>query len=126
MATIVNATIRDPSGNPLQGARVIARLSAVEYWNGVLVPQSVYAETGANGTCSLSLWPNSLGTHGTTYTISIQHPFVRPSLTYPNITVPDTVSLTLNQLLGETGGAIEAGNWDDTEVWSDNLMWTEQ
>ena len=96
MAVIINATILDPSGQPLFGARVIAALSGAALSAGVVVPMVVEAETGALGTCSLSLWPN---TSGTSYEIRIQHAMLRPSLAWSGVTVPNVESLRWSSCL---------------------------
>lgn len=121
--TLVTATIRDPSGALLAGARIICRLSAQEYDGGLVVPILTYAETNSAGVATFALWPNSRGTLLTTYTIRVQHPFMRPSLEWKDIVVPDMESITLQALL--TGTTPDLVLWDDTEIWDDTSQWAE-
>lgn len=116
----VLATIYNASGLPIQGAQVTATLSAQEIDGGMVVPTSVSAITGAAGTCTLALWPNSRGSLGSTYTISVKLDAQGSAvITASGIAVPADVSANLEDLIEQ--GATEAvpGVSPATAYWLD-------
>ena len=58
-------------GAPDVGATVSATLNQFEVYNGYIVPKLVSGTTNVNGLVVLNLWPNSLGSTGSVYTIKI-------------------------------------------------------
>ena len=64
---------QDQTGAPLAGGRFKATLDRVERFDGFLVPQDVTGIADADGVCVLNLWPNSLGTAGSTYRVRAWH-----------------------------------------------------
>lgn len=69
----VTARIHDQEGAPVQGARIVMRLSTVERYAGLVVPAETTAVTDASGVAVLQVWPNALGTQGSEYVVSITH-----------------------------------------------------
>lgn len=67
----VTCTWTETDDTPIVGAEVIAKLSKVEIYEGVVVPTRHRAVTDENGQCVFDLWPNELGGAGTTYRISL-------------------------------------------------------
>ncbi|MFK4765114.1 hypothetical protein ACI3L3_10110 [Desulfobaculum sp. SPO524] len=72
-APTVAVTIRASTddGQPMAGARVIARLTAVERYQGFVVPKLIEGVTDAAGVCVLDLFPNELGSSGSEWSIRI-------------------------------------------------------
>lgn len=89
--TTVPVTLRafDQSGNPVVGARVLAKLNRTEQSNGFVVPEQVEGITNAQGIAVLNLWPNELGSNGSSYRIRAWNPdtgskFLDASAVVPN------------------------------------------
>ena len=64
---------QDQVGAPLAGGKFEARLDRLETYNGFVVPDISTGIADADGVCVLSLWPNSLGTAGSTYRVRAWH-----------------------------------------------------
>ena len=60
---------QDQTGAPLAGGKFEARLDRLETYNGFVVPEITTGIADADGACVLNLWPNSLGTAGSTYRV---------------------------------------------------------
>ncbi|QNK66087.1 hypothetical protein [Variovorax sp. PAMC26660] len=68
----VRAVVRDSvGGQPVEGAKVSARLSSYEVYQGYVVPHLVQGVTDVNGECILNLWPNQLGAVESNYAVTI-------------------------------------------------------
>ena len=70
----VLCSIFDDQGQPIQGAIISAKLNQYEVYDGYVVPTLVQGTTGADGTVTIALWPNQLGSTGSMYTIKINTP----------------------------------------------------
>ena len=97
MTTRVNIQLNDPSGDPIAGALILAKLSAPMIVASVIATESVQATTDHDGTAFLPLYPN---TGGTSYTFEITLPNVVRPIVYRGIIVPDVAAITLSELLG--------------------------
>ena len=64
---------QDQTGAPLAGARFEARLDRLETFDGFVVPEVVTGVAGLDGTCTLQLFPNSLGSAGSAYRVRAWH-----------------------------------------------------
>lgn len=90
----------DQSGEPIDGARIAARLMVMSAGSGLLqMPDLEYSVTNARGECTLILSPSSLGGSSSTYTFEVQIPGGRPRF-FKGIHVPEVASVTLDELLG--------------------------
>lgn len=69
----VLCTAQDQTGAPLAGGRFEATLDRVEHYGGFVVPQVVAGVADAAGNCTLELWPNVLGSQGSTYRVRAWH-----------------------------------------------------
>ncbi|MBI9113172.1 hypothetical protein [Maridesulfovibrio ferrireducens] len=72
----VNVTIQvnDSLGNPVEGARVSAKLSTTEKYNGFVAPQVANGISDATGVTVLALFPNELGSENSEYAFKILLP----------------------------------------------------
>lgn len=68
----VSVQLLEPDDTPIAGANVIAHLSTIDIYDGVVVPAEVTARTNSAGVCTLQLFPNELGQTGSRYTVTIQ------------------------------------------------------
>lgn len=57
-------------GSSVEGFRIVARLTALETYEGLVVPEETEGTFDANGQCVLQLWPNALGVAGSAYRIT--------------------------------------------------------
>jgi hypothetical protein len=92
----VLCSLLDQSGNPIDGARITARLMGSMLGSSLLTSDIEDGLTNGKGECTLVLAPN---TQGTTYTFEIQIPGNRPRF-YRGLKVPARASVTLAELLG--------------------------
>ncbi len=83
----VLGTLYDPDGAPAAGARIVAKISAYETDNGVVVPEFVQENANGDGSFVLQLWPNQRGTRGTKYLVDVYHGIRK--LLSTSIVVPD-------------------------------------
>lgn len=67
----VTVAVYDDTGAPMAGATVTARLDRFEVYNGYVVPELVEVTTAADGTATLNLWPNELGSTESSYTVRV-------------------------------------------------------
>lgn len=99
----------DQSGEPIDGARISARLMEASVGGGqVQLPDLEYSVTNARGECTLVLTPNNLSGNPGTYTFEIQAPGGRPRY-FKGIKVPSVASVTLAELLGWVDEDYRAG-----------------
>lgn len=71
-STTVKFRIFSPDGEPIEGARVHARLTRPDTDAGAVVPsKAISGMTDEAGECLLDLWPNSRGTTGSQYEVTI-------------------------------------------------------
>lgn len=85
----VTCTAHDQNGNPVAGARFVARLDRTEIYGGFVVPEQFTGVANADGVCVLQLWPNALGVASSQYKISAVNPddgrrFLNSLATIPN------------------------------------------
>jgi hypothetical protein len=92
----VLCSLLDQSGNPIDGARITARLMGSMLGSSLLTSDIEDGLTNGKGQCTLVLAPN---TQGTTYTFEILIPGSRPRF-YKGLKVPARASVTLAELLG--------------------------
>lgn len=73
---LVNVTVRlvDQDGDPVIGAKVSAKLTTVEKYQGYVIPEEYLGITDDHGTCIVRLFPNELGTEGSEYRFKISYP----------------------------------------------------
>lgn len=83
----VHGTLAEPDGTPASAARIVAKLSAYETDNGVVVPDQVTEISNNSGAFTLQLWPNARGARGTKYLIDVFHGIRK--LLSTSIVVPD-------------------------------------
>lgn len=93
----VTATIRDQNGAVATDATVIATLNQADRYQGLVVPRRVTAKTDANGQVTLPLFPNTLGSSGSQYSVTIKVGSRRVIDT--TATVPNTPDADLYTLL---------------------------
>ena len=60
---------QDQNGQPLAGGKFEATLDRVEQYGGFVVPIVTTGFADVDGACILNLWPNVLGTAGSTYRV---------------------------------------------------------
>lgn len=96
--------LTDQSGEPIDGARITARLMSASTGGGFLqLPDVEYSVTNGRGECTLVLVPNNLNGTQSTYTFEITFPGSRPRY-FKKIVVPaDRVAVTLDELLDPNG-----------------------
>ena len=72
----VAVTIRyeDTQGAGVAGATVTAKLTAAERYQGLDVPVQVQGVTDSRGVAVLDLFPNELGTEGSSYSLTVLNP----------------------------------------------------
>ena len=70
----VTIKLNDQSGAPVPGARVIARLTSTERYQGYVVPKEYTGEAGADGIAVVNIFPNELGSEGSEYIFKITDP----------------------------------------------------
>ena len=85
--------------SPIANVRVVAKLSRVEVYQGLVVPWQVLGVTDQAGTCQLDLWPNALSelAGSSSYLVTLQLP--GNSTEQLRIYVPDTAPADLQSLL---------------------------
>ncbi|WP_027179451.1 hypothetical protein [Maridesulfovibrio bastinii] len=81
----VTCTINDSEGNPVEGARVSAKLSTAEKYNGFVVPLTTNAVSDGTGIAVLALFPNELGSEGSEYQFKIMNPSTGKSIKFPAV-----------------------------------------
>ena len=98
ITTSVKFTVLASAGAIAAGATVTARLTRPDVDAGVVVPTPpVSGKTGANGQCTLALWPNSRGVNGSQYEIEVSD---GPSVIHNFlITVPEQVGVVLAETI---------------------------
>ncbi|RWR25292.1 hypothetical protein D2T29_22160 [Sinirhodobacter populi] len=70
--TTITFALRMPGGGPVTGGKVTAVLSGYDLDDGIVVGGTVEAQIAADGTGAMALWPNVVGTLGTTsYKITV-------------------------------------------------------
>ena len=69
----VTATIQTATGDPVAGAVVTARLDRtdVDPTDGLVTPSDISGTTDAFGVAVLALWPNTLGSAGSRYRVTV-------------------------------------------------------
>ena len=97
--TSVGVTLQYPSGEPAAGATITAKLNAADVQDraGFVVPHDAKADADGQGHASLSLWPNTQGYAGTSYTIRVRDTDGR-TLMSGTIVVPNEDSARLSDL----------------------------
>jgi len=80
--SVVAILCLDPAGNPVVGANITARLMSesprglsapcAEYWQGIIVPEEITAQTDVDGKATLQLFPNELGRSASYYEVLIE------------------------------------------------------
>ncbi|WP_051294905.1 phage head spike fiber domain-containing protein [Maridesulfovibrio bastinii] len=78
----VTCTVNDSEGNPVEGARVSAKLSTAEKYNGFVVPLTTNAVSDSTGVAVLALFPNQLGSEGSEYAFKIMNPSTGKSIKF--------------------------------------------
>jgi len=104
----VTCTASDQNGNPVAGARLTAKLNQTEIYQGLVVPEIVSAVAGADGVAILNLWPNQLGTQGSTYRITAVNPDTGKKYLDSQVSVPNSACNLHQILLLEPYPAIDA------------------
>jgi len=121
----VVCSLLDPSSNPVEGARITARLTSHIVNASLIVPLVEYSTTNGHGSCTLPLVPNSTSGSHTTYTFEILLPGAKAPTYFHDITVPAVATITLAELLGWTGSGGGSFLWNDTAIWDDTQTWAE-
>lgn len=67
VAVLCEAATQD--GGSTEGFRIVARLTALETYEGLVVPEETEGTFDAHGQCVLQLWPNALGVAGSAYRV---------------------------------------------------------
>lgn len=70
----VRVSVYDQAGNPIAGGRVTARLDRTEISGALVFPELTVSSTDQAGLCILHLWPNALGSRGSSYRIQAYNP----------------------------------------------------
>ena len=104
----VTFTAYDQSGNPVAGARILAKLDQTEVHQGFVVPEQVEATTGSDGVATLNLWPNALGVAGSKYRVRAWNPDTGAKFLDTTISVPNTASRMDEILVQEPYPPIDA------------------
>lgn len=94
----VTFTAYDQGGQPVAGARVLAKLDQTEIYQGFVVPEQVEVVADAQGRVILNLWPNALGAAGSKYRVRAWSPETGAKFLDTTISVPNTAS-SLEQIL---------------------------
>jgi len=123
--TIVNIQLVTQSGQPMGNTTVSAELNGIDFSGGELItPETTQATTDSSGNAVLNLWPNSIGSRSTRYTIIIRIGS-KVLAKFTGVEVPVTSPVTLQQVLGLTDGGGSTSVWVDSGSWNDSLNWTE-
>lgn len=80
--------MHDQEGAPVPGATFEFKLNRQEVYEGFVVPTRVLATAGEDGTCTVALWPNQLGSAESSYQVTIRSPggkSERVLATIPNV-----------------------------------------
>lgn len=70
----VRVSVYDQVGDPIAGGRVTARLDRTEISGALVFPELTVSSTDQAGLCILHLWPNALGSRGSSYRIQAYNP----------------------------------------------------
>ena len=70
----VTVRYQDNQGQAVEGAAVMAVLTVAERFQGLEVPGQVEGVTDVHGSCVLQLFPNELGSEGSSYSLTITPP----------------------------------------------------
>lgn len=81
----VTCTVNDSEGNPVEGARVSAKLSTAEKYHGFVAPLTTNAVSDATGVAVLALFPNELGSESSEYAFKIMDPSTGKSIKFPAV-----------------------------------------
>lgn len=92
----VICSLIDQSGNPIDGARITARLMGSMLGTSLMLADVEDGLTNGHGQCTLVLSPSI---QKTSYTIEILLPGSRPKY-FKGIVIPEKSSITLAELLG--------------------------
>lgn len=103
----VLCTAQDQHGLPLAGGKFEATLDRLERYGGFVVPQTVAGFADANGNCILELWPNTLGSQGSTYRVRAWHGVTGVRYLDAWASVPDQPCLLSNILIATQPPEIE-------------------
>lgn len=115
----------NPDDTPVAGSKVFVKLDRIDFYQGEIVsPTLVSVEPDSiTGLATLDLWPNILGSTGSTYTLTIV--FSRTyKATFSGLIIPNVTSITLPELLNQ-GGPVQTDIWDDLAIWNDSDIWEE-
>lgn len=80
--------MHDQEGAPVPGATFEFKLNRQEVYEGFVVPTRVTGTSGEDGTCTVALWPNQLGSAESAYQVTIRSPggrSERVTATIPNV-----------------------------------------
>lgn len=84
----VVCAMHDQEGAPVAGATFEFKLNRPEVYEGFVVPTRVVGTTSDDGTCTVALWPNQLGSAESAYIVTIRSPggrTERVTATIPNV-----------------------------------------
>ena len=96
--TQVKFRLFHPDGSVAAGLKVVAALTVADLDSGTVVPDAVsQAVTDALGECILPLWPNSRGTNGSQYAVTVTKG--RATVDSYLMTVPESVSVVMAELI---------------------------
>ena len=70
----VVCAMHDQAGEPIPGAVFEITLNRFEVYEGFVVPAKTIATSGADGTVTVALWPNQLGSTESGYSITMRAP----------------------------------------------------
>lgn len=70
--TPVAGYLYDPSGAPLANTPVLIRLTRPEIEDNIVVPEVITANTDETGLLTVDLWPNTRGTAGSQYRLTVK------------------------------------------------------
>lgn len=91
----VQCYVYTQDGDPVEGATISTKLTHYEIYQGHVVPDEMTALTDVDGLAVLELWPNELGSTGSSYKVKIDPPGKK------SLTVYAVVPLALEANLSE-------------------------
>lgn len=71
MPTPITFSLTLPTGAPVTGGKAVFALSGYDLDGGIVIPAEVEAAISADGTGTVSLWPNVMGMRGTSYKVTV-------------------------------------------------------
>lgn len=92
----VVCAMHDQEGAPVAGAAFEFKLNRPEVYEGFVVPTRVVGTTGDDGTCTVALWPNQLGSAESAYGVTIRSPGGRTERV--TATIPNVATVNLHEV----------------------------